>query len=422
MARLLHRGTLHQVHPPGDTEPMGSIFSAGHILAFLSWALAAAWLGRGIAALCGMPTLPDLSRTDLDTLPPIPSQEGPHLTVVVPARDEEGAIESCLRSLLASTGLRLQIVAVDDRSSDRTGRCMDAIAAEARGNSPHQLEVIHITELPAGWLGKPHALAAGARRATAPWILFTDGDVIFAPRALELALREAAALEADHLLLIPTLILYSAGERAVLAAMQAIALWAVRYWKVADPRAKDSMGAGGFNMIRREAYNQIGGFEALRMEILEDIFLGHRAKRAGFAQRIVLGPDLVRLRWIDGAFAVVRLVEKNGFAVTRYRTGVHLFACFSFIVDGILPLAAIVCGGWTTVAGIATYLGIFLAYHASRRITRVPAWYAISFAPAVLLVAWAFLRSMLLALARGGVIWRGTLYPLADLRRAVRRL
>jgi glycosyltransferase involved in cell wall biosynthesis len=396
--------------------------TAGQILAFFSWSVAAAWLWKGIAALRGMPGLPDLTRTDLDALPAIPSHQGPDLTVVVPARDEEAAIESCLNSLLDSTGVRLQIIAVDDRSTDRTSEIMDTIAAGSRAHRPHQLEVIHLTELPAGWLGKPHALATGANRAIAPWILFTDGDVMFAPRALELALREATALAADHLLLVPTLIMHSAGERAVLSAMQAVSLWAVRYWKVADPLAKDAMGAGGFNMIRREVYLQIGGFDALRMEVLEDIFLGRRVKRAGFAQRMVLGHNLVRLRWINGTFAVIGLVEKNGFAVTRYRTGLHLLACLSFVIDAVLPIVALACGGWTAISGLLTYVGILSAYHASRRITRVSAWYAITFAPAILLVAWAFLRSMLLALARGGIVWRGTLYPLAGLRRSARRL
>jgi hypothetical protein len=298
---------------------------------------------------------------------------------------------------------------------------MDAIAAEAAAsNSPHRFEVIHIAELPPGWLGKPHALAAGAQRATAPWILFTDGDVVFAPRALELAVRAAETMRADHLVLVPTLILKTAGERAVLAAMQSLALWAVRVWKVADPRARDFIGAGGFNMIRREVYGQIGGFEALRMEILEDLYLGKRVKTAEYAQRIVLGADLVRVRWIEGAFAIVHLVEKNGFAVTRFRTGLHLLACLSFVVDAILPLIAMAWGGWATAAGALTYCGIALAYHASRRITRVPTWYAIGFAPAVLLVAYAFFRSMILAVARKGVVWRGTRYPLHELRKAAR--
>ena len=404
---------------PGDTVSMGFDIAEGQTLALISWCVAAAWLWKGIAALRGMPHLPDLSRIDPDAIPSIPSHDAPDITVVIPARDEEATIETCLRSLLASCGVRLQIIAVDDRSTDRTGQLMDTIAAEAwGGDCPHQIEVVHITDLQPGWLGKPHALATGAERASAPWILFTDGDVIFAPQALSLALRAALALRADHLVLVPTLIFKSIGERAVLSVMQVLALWVVRLWRVSDPRAKDSLGAGGFNMIRSDVYQKLGGFEALRMEILEDVFLGIRVKRAGFAQSIILGPDLVRVRWIHGAFAVIRLVEKNGFAVTRFRTGLHLLACLSFVLHAILPLAAIASGGWTAVTGLLAYAGIIIAYHANRRVSRVPSWYAITFAPAALLIAWAFLRSMLLAHVRQGVVWRGTLYSLDDLRRA----
>ena len=399
-----------------------SFFSASQQFTNLAFGLAAAWLWKGISALVGMPSVPDLSRVDTATLPAIPEGNGPDLTVVIPARDEEEVISQCLRSLVASVGVKLQIVAVDDRSTDLTGAYMDEIAAEARAaKGPHIFKVIHITQLPAGWLGKPHALAAGANRATSPWILFTDGDVLFGPRALEFALRKATELSADHMVLAPTIIFRSAGERVVLGAMQAMAMWMLRLWKIADPRAKDSFGAGAFNMIRREAYEAVGGFEELRLEILEDVFLGMRVKRAGFAQRVILGRNLVRLRWINGTFGIIDLVEKNGFAVTRFRTPLHLLACFSFAIHAIVPLAAIFSGGWNTAAGILTYLGLVLAYAANRRVNRVPVWCAFFFAPAVLLVGWSFLRSMLLALARGGVIWRGTLYPLAELRRAVRQ-
>jgi cellulose synthase/poly-beta-1,6-N-acetylglucosamine synthase-like glycosyltransferase len=396
------------------------VISAGHIFAFFSGALAIAWLWKGYEALRGMPDLPDLKRMEFEAEPPSPGN-GPDLSIVVPARDEDASIESCLRSMLASTGVRLQIIAVDDRSGDETGPLMDAIAADAAaGKSPHQIEVMHIAELPPGWLGKPHALALGASRAAAPWILFTDGDVIFAPKALEIALRGADAVGADHLVLVPTLILKSIAERAVLAAMQIMSLWTVRLWKVADPRARDFIGAGGFNMIRSRTYREIGGFEALRMEVLEDLYLGKGVKTAGYAQRIVLGPDLVRVRWIDGPFAVIHLVEKNGFAITRFRTGLHLLACVGFAIHAFVPLIAIACGGWTMIAGLATYVGIVLAYHANRRASTIPAWYTVTFAPATLLVAYSFFRSMVLALARRGVVWRGTLYPLSELRRAAK--
>ena len=397
-------------------------FSPSQQFTNLAFGLAAAWLWKGITSLIGMRRLPDLSRIDPAALPPIPENSGPDLTVVVPARDEEATIEQCLRSLLASTGVRVQIIAVDDRSTDRTGEQMDAIAASVRAaDCAHQFDVIHITELPAGWLGKPHALATGAVRAVAPWILFTDGDVIFGPRALELAIREAIELRADHLILAPTIVFHSAGERAVLGAMQAMASWMVRLWKVADPHAKDSFGAGAFNMIRREAYDAVGGFEKLRLEILEDVFLGMRVKRAGFAQCVVLGPNLARLHWIEGSFGVISLLEKNAFAVTRFLVPLQLLACLSPLVHAVVPLAAIFSGGWNIAAGILAYIGLFLVYQSGRKATRIPPWYAFTFAPAVLLLGWAMLRSMLLALFRGGLLWRGTLYPLDELRRAARQ-
>lgn len=400
---------------------MGIVISAGQVFALVCWVLAAAWLWKGLTAFIGMRTLPDLGGLNSDALPAIRRGEGPDLTVVVPARDEEASIEACLRSLLDSRGVRLQIIAVDDRSSDGTGARMDAIAGESiAGKSAHGLDVIHIKELPAGWLGKPHALALGAQRAVAPWILFTDGDVIFARQTLELTIRWAEAAGADHVVVAPTLILKSAGEQAVVAAMQTVALWAVRLWKVADRRARDFIGAGGFNMVRSEVYRAIGGFEGLRMEILEDLYLGKRVKTAGYAQRIVVGRDLVRVRWIDGPFAVIRLVEKNGFAVTRFRTGLHMLACLGFLVHAIVPLAGIALRGWTAAAGLLTYCGIVLAYEGNRRASRISAWYAVTFAPATLLVAYSFFRSMVLALVRNGVVWRGTLYALSDLRRAAR--
>ena len=169
---------------------MGFSISGAQVFAAFSWLLAAVWLGKGIAALRGMPRLPDLSRINPESLPENLPHNGPDLTVVVPARDEEVSIEASLRTLLDSTGLHLEIVAVDDRSTDRTGPLMDSLAFEAsRCCERHKLEVIHIAELPTGWLGKPHAMAAGARCATAPWILFTDGICEARDRAVE-AVRE----------------------------------------------------------------------------------------------------------------------------------------------------------------------------------------------------------------------------------------
>ncbi len=391
---------------------------AAHIFILLSWILALGWLWQAVSALRGVPTLSDLTHQDSGSLPLLPVDAQPHLTVIVPACNEEGSIRATLRSLLASTYLRIEIIAVDDRSTDRTGELIDHMAAEAAAcGGPHSLQVIHVRQLPDGWLGKPHALALAAKQATAPWLLFTDGDVIFHPQALELSLRYAIAKNADHLVLAPSLILKTAGEAAVLAAMNALAQWTIRIWKVADPRARDFVGVGGFNLVRREVYEQLGGFEALRMEVVDDLRFGWKLKRAGYAQCVALGSGLVRIRWLQGALGVVRLAEKNGFAAFRYRVGLTLLASLGLAVQAALPLIAFAAGGWATVAGLFTYVCIALAYVANRRVTQVSAWTVLFFAPATAIVLYAFLRSMRLTLLRNGVEWRGTLYPLKELRR-----
>jgi glycosyltransferase involved in cell wall biosynthesis len=390
------------------------------IISISCWLLALAWLWQAVAALRGIPTLPDLTQlnephaSSLDAVP----LSTPEISVIVPACNEEGSIEATLHSLLASTNVRMQIVAIDDRSTDRTGERMEALAAKTlRTGSPHTLEVICNRELPARWLGKTHALALGVAQANAPWLLFTDGDVRFDPRAVALALRYSQAERADHVVLGLSLDFEGGFEQAVFAAFQALAGWSNRLWKVADPDAWDFFGAGGFNMVRREVYERVGGVEALRMEVIEDLRMGWKIKRAGFASHVVLGPGLARIHWIKGALGIVGLLEKNGFAAMRYRVGLTLLGSIGFVVQIVLPLLAIPMGGWAAVAGVLTYFCIGLAFLANRRVTQVSPWLAALFAPATAILLFALLRSMVLTLYRGGVVWRGTKYPLDELRR-----
>ncbi len=391
---------------------------AAQILIGSSWVLALAWLWHAGAAMRGMATLPDLTSIDPGSLPALTADDYPDLTIVVPACNEEKSIQATLGSLLASTGVRVEVIAVDDRSTDRTGELMDEVAAKApKSGGPHSLQVVHVSELPAGWLGKPHAMAMGAWMARSPWLLFTDGDVIFEPRALELALRHAIAEKADHLVLVPTVVVKTQSEAAVLAALNVVGQWTIRLWKVADPRARDFIGVGGFNLIRRDVYDKLGGFDGLRMEVLDDLRLGWLVKRGGYRQRVSVGPGLVNIRWLQGALGVVHLAEKNGFAAFRFRIGLSLLAGLGLAVQIMLPLLAIAAGGWALAAGFLTYGAIAITYWANRRVTQASPWLAMFFAPAVALVLYAGLRSMLLALKRNGVDWRGTRYRLDELRR-----
>jgi glycosyltransferase involved in cell wall biosynthesis len=393
--------------------------AAAWVLPILTWLLALGWLWQLVQWLMHFPKVTDLTRLqarDLPALAPSP-EDHPHLTVIVPACNEQRSIEATLRSLLASTGIRLQVIAVDDRSTDRTGAIMDEISVqEAATGSGHTLEVLHIRELPSGWLGKPHALASAARLAQTDWILFTDADVVFASAATALALRYAELERADHLVLMPEWIMGSHGEAAMLGAMHALTSWGMRLWRISDPEARDFLGVGAFNLLRRNTYEALGGFESLRMEVLEDLRLGWKLKRAGYRQRAVLGPGLAAVRWSLGAWGVVRNLEKNLFALYRYRVGLTLLACFGLSFQIALPLAALFARGWARLAAVVLYAAVAGIYIAARKVTRVAPAYVLLYPLAASLFLFATLRSMTLALARGGIVWRGTKYSLKDLR------
>ncbi len=391
------------------------------VFAGLTWLLALGWVAQWVWWRYGVPRVPDLTDGAGAALPELveESRSLPNLTVIVPACNEQAAIGATLHSLLDSRGVALQIIAVNDRSTDRTGQIMDDVASDfARSGSDtrHTLDILHIAVLPPGWLGKPHALATAAAKARTNWLLFTDGDVLFSPHALATALRFAESEEADHLVLMPDWITHSFGERAMHGAIHALSVWSMRPWRVADPRARDFLGVGAFNLIRRSTYESLGGFTALRMEVLEDLRLGWMVKRARYRQRIAVGPGLVSVRWSDGAWGVVRNLEKNLFALYRYNLPLALAACGGLVLQVALPLVALVVGGWARAGALVLYAAVFGIYVVSKRITRLSPVCFLLYPPAAALFLFAHLRSIGLALLRGGIVWRGTLYRISNLR------
>jgi glycosyltransferase involved in cell wall biosynthesis len=378
----------------------------------LNWLIALLWTWRTTAARRNLPKLPDLLKENI-TIEQTPQ---PQITVIVPARNEEQAIEQTLRSLLAQKGISFEILAVDDRSTDTTGEIMDRIAAEEQppGKS---ISVIHIKELPAGWLGKTHAMALAARQATAPWLLFTDGDILYREDCLSRALNYAER-EADHLILFPTLVLKTAGERMMLSSFQVLAFLSQRPWKVSDPKNRESIGIGAFNLIRNHVYRSIGGYEGHRMEILEDIKLGYQVKDQGFRQRIAFGRDLIRVHWAAGTLGIVRNLTKNVFAVFRFRPLVLVAACVMIGLFCVMPFIGLLGGWWMLTASIVVVGSALDIYHyCERHVNGVPTAYAVLLPVAACVIVYMLLRSMVVTLARGGVEWRGTFYPLAELRK-----
>lgn len=377
-------------------------------LGIAAWVIALFWTAVIAVALLKLPSVPDV--LDAKYAGPIP--DPPLISVVVPARNEAADIEATLRSLLAVEGVRLEIVAVDDRSTDATGAIMDRVATEASN-----VTVVHVAELPEGWLGKPHAMAVGASRASAAWLLFTDGDVLFAKDSLLRAMNFAESSCADHAVVFPTLILEGFGERMMLGFFHAVSVLYSRFWRIPVEGTKEAVGVGAFNLIRRNVYHEVGGFEALRMEVIEDLRLGVEVKRHGFRQCVAFGCDLVRIRWVAGAAGVIRNITKNTFAAFRFRVWLTLAACAGTAVLCLGPFAALAGPWWIRTSGLLVVLMLFLLYRYYGRYTGIPSWYVVVFPVAACLSVYAILRSMIVTLARGGVVWRGTLYPLAELKK-----
>jgi glycosyltransferase involved in cell wall biosynthesis len=388
----------------------------------VAWLIALFWTQLTLTALHNLPRVPNLLDPRYAPRPADPSDAPPDsgssaVTVIVPARNEAAAIESTLRSLLAQT-IPLEIIAIDDRSTDQTGAILARLAAEPTP-AGKSLTILHVKVLPEGWMGKTHAMALAARQTATPWLLFTDGDILFRPDTLERALRFADAMQADHVALALTLILKTAGERLMTTVLQCFTLLTFRPWKTADPAAKhDSVGVGGFNLIRASAYRAIGGFEALRLEVLEDLRLGFEVKHQGFRQQVVFGRDCIRVHWASGALGMAHNLTKNVFAIFRFRPALLLTVVFVLLLLLLLPFAGLF-GTWPMRSACLVSLAMFVLGHrySSRHFTAIPMAYLLTLPIGTGLLVYSLLRSMVLTLTRGGVVWRGTFYPLKELRR-----
>ncbi len=388
-----------------------------------AWLIAGAWCWRASDLLRYLPTIPDLTGLAWDTQP----ATAPSLVVVVPARDEAANIAATLDALLLADyparGGRLRILAIDDRSTDGTGAILDAYAAKYAKRAPGRLEVLHITDLPDGWLGKTFALAvgtehsAGSESSGSDYLLFTDADVLFSPSILRRAMAYAVASDADHLVVMPTTLVKSRGEGIVLGFMQLLGMWAGRPWRIADASSlRDAIGVGAFNLVRRDALAEIGGWAPQRLVVLEDITLGKRIKCAGLRQRIAFAPGLVLVHWAAGARGVILTMTKNLFSATNFQPPLLLAGCAWIFLFCLAPLAGLAWGP-TLIPALLVVAAIGASYRMLGEISLIDARYGWLYPLGALAFIGAMLRSMVVVRWQRGVVWRGTLYELRDLRR-----
>jgi glycosyltransferase involved in cell wall biosynthesis len=376
-----------------------------------------AWFSRIVDAALGMPKITNVTKPEWNRKPATSSGD-PRVSIIVPACNEEETVGETLRRLLALDYDNYEIIAVNDRSNDRTGEIMAEVAARPDGHG--RLRVLHIQELPQGWLGKTHAMWTAGQQATGDWLLFTDADVLFKSDALRRAIAYAESERADHTVLFPQMIMKRPGEKMMIAFFQTLFMFGHRPWKVADPRTKDHIGVGAFNLVRRSAYEAVGTYKALRMEVLDDMKLGKVIKNAGFRQRNVFGADLISIRWAKGAMGVVRNLTKNFFAVLSFQWIRTIVSAVALAFLNLGPFVGVwLARGWARLPyGIAlcSILGIYVGMGLK---SKIQPYYFFLHPVSTLLFVYTLIRSMVLTLWDDGVTWRGTKYPLDELRKGL---
>ena len=340
--------------------------------------------------------------------------DSPAVAVIVAARDEAKTIEPALRSLLDQAGPATHVVVVDDRSTDETPQILARLQTEYS-----RLQCVRVDELPAGWLGKSHALTRGAEvTAEVDWILFTDADVVFEAGAVEAAVRYAEAAALDHLTGGPALRTSSFALGGMIAAFGVLFGLFTQPWRVPDPKSRAAVGIGAFNLVRRRAYMEAGGHEALRLCVIDDLGLGRMMKAAGGRSEFVYASSLISLEWYPSLRSMMRGLVKNAFAGVDYRltaaVGATGFIAVMLIAPFVLPWIPALDPPARALAALAALLHLRAASVSALR-SGLPAATGLFFPIGLALFIVTLWRSTLTTLIRRTVVWRGTAYPLADL-------
>ena len=372
--------------------------------------LAAAWIIGGLRMVRGMARVPRLGEVS-----PLPDADCPAVSILVPARNEAAKLPQALPTLLAQDYPRSEVIVVNDRSSDATGAILEEFASQNENLSVH-----HLRELPAGWLGKPHALEVGYQHATGEWLVFTDADVCFAPDLLRRALALAREKGWDHLTLLPMVDLEGFWEKTALSFWGMGLIFGSEAWRVSNPRSRSYLGVGAFQLLRRSAYEAIGTHRRLALEVVDDIKLGKLVKLSRLRSGVAVAGERLRLRWQEGLLNLIRGLTKNSFAACGFRVrtvAAHLLRVFAF---SILPFLALLFTSGTPRVLAAVSVVAAIAVHASASpFSRVSLLYGFTHPLGALVMCYILLRSAIVTLWHGGVVWRNTFYPLEELRKGL---
>ncbi|CAN5896380.1 hypothetical protein BH23PLA1_BH23PLA1_08120 [soil metagenome] len=360
-------------------------------------------------------------------VPTLAEAETTAIDLIVAAHNEEREIEACVRSLLAQDYPSLRITVVNDQSTDATGAILDRLASEARAGGGHPLRIVQGVERPEGWLGKTWALQQGLEGIEADWLLFVDGDMKLHPKAVLTAFQAGQDTGADLVSILPGVRCESFWQKVAAIELSLMISHIYPLARINNQNRPEALAAGGFLMVRRELYEGVGGHEAVRREIVEDIQLARRIKGAGGRLLVKGAPDLASTHMYGTLGEIWRGLRKNAYAGMEYQIYKYVTGAIGAIWLAWTPLLALIWGlaqgfgesGLTTAPLIAVgLLGILAQATAAAPFVwalRLPIAYAFSLPVGISLYV-AIASSSVWHHRRGRILWKDRQFSTQTLR------
>ena len=336
----------------------------------------------------------------------------PSVAIIFAAKDEQREIEEAVRSMLKVDYPNLKYTAVNDRSTDQTGDILNRLAEE-----DERLNVVHVEELPDGWLGKNNALHQAAVATDTDYLLFTDADVSFDAECVKRAIGYTESHGVDHLTMFPKVPMPGLMLNAFVVFFFKTFVLYYQAWRVSNRNSKAFLGIGAFNLVRNNAFREVGGFLRIRMEVVDDLWLGKLLKQGGFRQQVLIARDDISVPWYGSIREMIVGLDKNTYAGVNYNPllwmtmilGVGLgffwpFAAIFFYEGPLQILFAWICGVLMVSSG---WMAIRM---------KITPCIAVCVPFIVAIFIFTIMRAGIIFYIRGGIKWRGTLYTKEQLQ------
>lgn len=337
----------------------------------------------------------------------------PSLAVIIAVRNEENDLPDALVSMCKLNYSNYQLIVINDRSTDNT----PTILADFEKRYPH-LTVIHIDELPDGWLGKNHALYKGYEATTEEWMLFTDADIKYAPDTLKKAMQYCFDHQLDHLTVLPEVKSRSTFFNSIMDTFKIMLNVKLKPWEASDPESKSYFGVGAFNLVKRNAYKSAGTHKRIALRPDDDLKLAECIKSSGLKQDVVFGDKLLSLEWYTSVKEFINGLMKNTFSTVNYNFPKVVALCLLTLFIFVTPLPLLLLFGGATERYLALVMLLFqILLFVYTRGMRGVWWYALMMPVAGSIMVYIMWVSAVRTLRQGGIYWRDSFYSLAELKK-----